>query len=90
MARHTFSMVRRSWQLLSILATTVFGAAFFLLFPPWQIEHPTDPTLVLRSERHLLWNRPLHAHLDPVAMAVPVIAILVVAIAIAVVTVYHE
>ena len=83
-------MTRHRWQVLSIVAISVFGTAFFLLFPPWQIEHPTDPTLVLRSERHLLWNRPLHAHLDPVAMAIPVIAVLVVAIAIVVVTVYQE
>lgn len=83
-------MTRRPLQLLSIVALSVLGTAFFVLFPPWQIEHPSDSSLVLRSERHLLWNRPLHAHLDPVAMAVPVIAILVVAIAIAVVTVYHE
>ena len=66
------------------------GAAFFLLFPPWQIEHPGDPSLILGSERHLIWNRPLHAHLDPMAMAIPVIALAVVAIAIVVVTVYHE
>lgn len=83
-------MTRRTWQVFSIVALSLFSAAFFLLFPPWQIEHPSDPTLVVRSERHLLWNRPLHAHLDPVAMAIPVIAIIVVAIAIAVVTVYHE
>jgi hypothetical protein len=83
-------MRRRSWQLASTVVLTVLGAAFFLLFPPWQIEHPSDPSLIVRSERHLIWNRPLHAHLDPIAIAVPVIAIVVVAIAIAVVTVYHE
>lgn len=83
-------MRRRTWQLASTVALSIFGAFFFLLFPPWQIEHPTDPTLIVRSERHLIWNRPIHAHLDPVAMVVPVIAIVVVAIAIAVVTVYRE
>ncbi|HKT23165.1 MAG TPA: hypothetical protein VJR04_01100 [Terriglobales bacterium] len=83
-------MRRRTWPLLSTVVLTVFGAAFFLLFPPWQIEHPSDPTLILRSERHLIWNRPLHAHLDPMAIAIPMIAVVVVAIAIAVVTVYHE
>ena len=83
-------MRRRTWSLLSTVVLTVFGAAFFFLFPPWQIEHPSDPTLILRSERHLIWNRPLHAHLDPMAIAIPMIAVVVVAIAIAVVTVYHE
>lgn len=83
-------MKRRAWQLFSTVALSVSGAAFFVLFPPWQIEHPSDPALVLRSERHLIWNPPVHSHLDPVAMAVPVIAILVVTIAIVVVTMYHE
>lgn len=83
-------MRRRPWQLLLAVILTVLGAGFFLLFPPWQIEHPSDPSLILRSERHLIWNRPLHAHLDPVAIAIPVIAIVVVAIAIAIVIVYHE
>lgn len=83
-------MRRRPWQILSTVALSLFGAAFFLLFPPWQIEHPSDPTLIVRSERHLIWNRPMHAHLDPVSIAVPVIAIVVVAIAIAVVAFYHE
>ena len=83
-------MNRRTWQLLSTVVLTAFGAAFFLLFPLWQIEHPSDASLIVRSERHLIWNRPLHSHLDPVAIAIPVIAILVVAIAIAVVTVYQE
>ncbi len=83
-------MKRRTWQLVLTVTLTVFGASFFLLFPPWQIEHPSDPSLIVRSERHLIWDRPLHAHLDPVAIAIPVIAILVVATAISVVTVYHE
>ncbi len=83
-------MRRHTWQLASTVALSIFGAGFFLLFPPWQIEHPSDPTLIVRSERHLIWNPPIHAHLDPVSIAVPVIAIVVVAIAIAVVTVYHE
>jgi hypothetical protein len=83
-------MKRRRWQLFSTVLLTMLGAAFFLLFPPWQIEHPSDPNLIVRSERHLIWNPPIHAHLDPVAIAIPVIAIVVVAIAIGVVTVYHE
>jgi hypothetical protein len=83
-------MRRRRSQLVVAVVLTALGAGFFLLFPPWQIEHPSDASLILRSERHLIWNRPLHAHLDPVAMAIPVIAIVVVAVAIAVVTVYHE
>jgi hypothetical protein len=83
-------MRRRTWQLVLTVFLAAFGASFFLLFPPWQIEHPTDPALIVRSERHLIWARPIHAHLDPVAMAIPVIAIVVVAIAIAIVTIYHE
>ncbi|HKR32772.1 MAG TPA: hypothetical protein VJT08_19995 [Terriglobales bacterium] len=83
-------MRRRTLQLLSTVVVTLFGAAFFLLFPPWQIEHPSDPSLIVRSERHLIWNRPLHAHLDPIAIAIPIIAILVVAIAIVVVSTYQE
>lgn len=83
-------MTHRAWRLLSTVALTVFGAAFFLLFPAWQIEHPTDANLIVRSERHLIWNRPLHAHLDPMAIAIPVIAIVVVAMAIVIVTVYRE
>jgi len=64
-----------------ILAGTLPGVSLFVLFPLWQIEHPADASLILRSERHLLWNRPAHSHVDAVAMAIPVIAIVIVAIA---------
>jgi len=58
--------------------------------PQWQIEHPGDASLVLRSERHWLWRAPAHAHLDPMAIAIPVLAILLVATALLVVAFYKE
>lgn len=73
-----------------ILAGTIPGASLFVLFPLWQIEHPADASLILGSERHLLWHRPAHAHVDPVAMAIPVVAILIVAIALFVVALRTE
>jgi hypothetical protein len=83
-------MTRRFRQLLCILAISVPSAAFFVLIPPWQIEHPSDPALILRTERHFLWSAPNHVHLDPVAMAIPVIAIAIVAIALIALAVYNE
>jgi len=83
-------MTRRFRQTLCILVVSVPSAAFFCLVPAWQIEHPSDPLLILRAERHLLWRPPLHAHLDPVGMAIPVIAILVVAAALLALTLYNE
>ena len=64
-----------------ILFLAVPAALLFILFPDWQIEHPGDPGLVLRSERHLLWHSPAHAHLDPAAMWIPVLAIAIIACA---------
>ena len=74
-------MVRRNLRALLLLATSFVAAAYFVLFPLWQIEHPTDASLVLRGERHLLWQAPSHAHLDAAAIAIPVLAIAIVATA---------
>ena len=84
------TMGRRARQLLFTLAASVPGISLFVLFPLWRIEHPGDPSLILRSERHLLWNRPLHAHLDAGATIIPVIAIIVVAIALVLVTLNND
>ena len=35
-----------------------------MLFPNWNIEHPADPSLTVRDERHVLWRQPAHSHLD--------------------------
>ena len=83
-------MTRRARQFLYILAATVPAASSFVFFPLWQIEHPADPSLILRNERHLLWNRPAHAHVDSIAMAIPVLAIIIVAIALFVVALRKE
>jgi len=83
-------MGRRARQFIYILAGAVPGASLFVLFPLWQIEHPFDASLILRSERHFLWNRPVHAHVDPVAMAIPVIAIVIVAVALFLVALRNE
>ena len=78
-------MSRRALQSIAVLVLSIPAAAYFVLLPQWRIEHPSDTSLILRSERHWLWQAPAHAHLDATAMAVPVIAILVVAIALLVV-----
>jgi hypothetical protein len=83
-------MTRRFRQMLCIVVLTVPSAAFFVLMPAWQIEHPSDPSLIMRAERHLLWRPPVHAHLDPVGIAIPVIAILVVAAALLALSIYNE
>ncbi|HWC19936.1 MAG TPA: hypothetical protein VG498_23180 [Terriglobales bacterium] len=83
-------MTPRARQLMYILAATVPAAFLFVLFPLWQIEHPGDPALILRSERHLLWNRPAHSHVDAFAMAIPVIAVIVVAVALCVLAMRNE
>ena len=64
-----------------LLILSVMSSAYFVVFPLWQIEHPSDPSLLLRAERHLLWQHPQHAHLDPAAIGVPVLAIVIVATA---------
>ncbi len=73
-----------------IVAVAIPGVSLFLLFPLWQIEHPADPSLIIRSERHLLWNRPAHAHVDPIAMVIPVLAILIVTAALFVVALRND
>ena len=70
------------------MATSFVAAAYFVLFPSWQIEHPTDASLVLRGERHLLWQAPSHAHLDAGAIAIPVLAIAIVATALIIVVLH--
>jgi hypothetical protein len=73
-------MRRHHLRSLIILVLSVPSALFFVLFPQWQIEHPGDPGLVLRSERHFLWHAPAaHAHLDPASMWIPVLAIGIIA-----------
>jgi len=73
-----------------IVVLSIPSAAFFVAMPQWEIEHPGDPSLILRSERHWLWRPPPHAHLDPTAIVIPVLAIVAVAIALLVVTLYRE
>src|SRR5215470_1159684 len=85
-----FCVNRRSLTVLLIVVLTLPSALFFVVMPPWQIEHPCDPSLILRAERHWLWTPPAHAHLDPTATIIPVLAIVVVALALIVVALYRE
>jgi hypothetical protein len=78
-------MSRRALQSILIVALSIPAAAYFVVLPQWQIEHPSDSALILRSERHWVWQAPAHAHLDPAAMAIPVLAIAIVVIALLVV-----
>lgn len=73
-----------------LVVLSVVSSACFVVFPLWQIEHPGDASLVLRSERHLLWQRPQHAHLDAAAIAFPVLAIAIVATALLALRVHNE
>lgn len=73
-----------------ILVVTIPSASFFVAMPQWQIEHPGDPSLILRTERHWLWRPPAHAHLEPTAIVIPVLAIAFVAVALVVVALYQE
>ena len=82
-------MARRAMQSLLLVACSITAAAYFVLFPIWDIEHPTDSSLVLRGERHLLWQGPVHAHLDAAAIAIPVLAIAIVAIALLIVILHR-
>ena len=81
----TFDMSRRVLQSVLIVILGLPAAAYFVVLPQWQIEHPGDSSLILRSERHWLWRAPAHAHLDPAAMVVPVLAIAIVMAALLVV-----
>lgn len=83
-------MTRRTLTAVLIVVLSVPAAAFFVAMPQWQIEHPGDPSLILRTERHWLWRAPTHAHLDPAAIVIPVLAILIVATALVVVAFYQE
>ena len=83
-------MKRRSLIVWLIAVLSIPAAVFFITMPPWQIEHPGDPSLILHTERHWLWRAPPHAHLDFGAMVIPVLAIVMVAIALIVVAVYQE
>jgi hypothetical protein len=86
----TFCVNRRSISALLIVLVSIPVAAFFVVMPQWQIEHPGDSSLVLRAERHWLWQAPAHAHLDAAAIVIPVLAISIVAIALMVVALYRE
>ncbi|HWY70752.1 MAG TPA: hypothetical protein VNX88_18940 [Terriglobales bacterium] len=83
-------MKRRSLSVLLIAILSIPAAAFFIAMPQWQIEHPGDSSLILRTERHWLWRAPVHAHLDVGAIVIPVLAISVVAIALLMVALYQE
>jgi hypothetical protein len=83
-------MSRRALYRMLLVVLSVVSSACFVVFPLWQIEHPGDASLVLRSERHPLWQRPLHAHLDPAAIAIPVLAIAVVATALLTLRVHND
>jgi hypothetical protein len=71
-------MNRRILYASSVLVLSLAGVAFFVCFPLWQIEHPVDASLVVRGERHWLWQPPTHAHIDPSTIVIPVLAIAVV------------
>jgi hypothetical protein len=74
-------MNRRAMRSILIVVLSLPAAAYFVVLPQWQIEHPSDSALVLRSERHWLWRAPEHAHLDPAAIVIPVLAIIIVVVA---------
>jgi hypothetical protein len=74
-------MSRRTIQSGLTLALSLPAAVYFILLPQWEIEHPGDSSLVLRNERHWLWQAPAHSHLDPAAMLIPVLAIGIVVLA---------
>jgi hypothetical protein len=78
-------MSRRALYTMLLVVLSVASSAYFVIFPLWQMEHPGDASLVIRSERHLLWQPPLHAHLDLASIGIPVLAILIVATALLVV-----
>ena len=82
-------MARRTVQSLVLIVLSFATAAYFVIFPMWDIEHPTDSSLVLRGERHLLWRGPIHAHLDAAAIAIPVLAIAIVATALMIVILHN-
>lgn len=86
----TFSVNRRSLSVVLIVVLSIPAAAFFVAMPPWQIEHPADSTLILRTERHWLWRAPAHAHLEPTAIVVPVLAIALMALALMAVALHQE
>lgn len=77
----TSQMARRTVQSVLLVVLSVAAAMYFVVFPLWDVEHPTDASLVLHRERHLLWHGPLHAHVDAAAMAIPILAIAIVATA---------
>jgi hypothetical protein len=83
-------MSRRLLQSIAVLVLSVPAAAYFVILPQWRIEHPNDASLILRNERHWLWQGPAHAHVDATAMAVPVIAIAIVVIALLIVLQHTE
>lgn len=83
-------MSHRALYTMLLVVLSVVSAAYFVVFPIWQIEHPGDASLVLRTERHLLWQSPQHAHLDLAAIGIPVLAILIVATALLVVALRNE
>ena len=78
-------MSRRALYTILLVVLSVATSAYFVIFPLWQIEHPGDASLVIRSERHLLWQPPHHAHLDLASIGIPVLAIIIVATALLVV-----
>jgi hypothetical protein len=78
-------MNRRAMRSILIVVLSLPAAAYFVVLPQWQIEHPSDSALVLRSERHWLWHAPEHAHLDPAAIVIPVLAIIIVVVALLVI-----
>jgi len=83
-------MSRRALYAMLLVVLSVVSTAYFVIFPLWQIEHPGDASLILRSERHLLWQPPQHAHLDLAAIGIPVLAILIVAAALLVVALRND
>jgi len=81
---------RRSQWVWLITVLSLPAAVFFVVMPQWQIEHPGDPSLILRRERAWLWRAPAHGHLDFGAMLIPMLAIALVDIALLVVAKYQN
>jgi hypothetical protein len=77
-------MQARHCALSFVLLFTLAASAFFICYPSWEIEHPTEPALVLSTQRSWIWHPPAHAHMDRPGAMIPVIAIVIVGMVLAV------
>jgi hypothetical protein len=53
-----------TWRQGIFLVVAAACLALMLLLPRWEIQHPADPSLVIRTEHHWLWKAPSHARVD--------------------------